>query len=122
LRRHRGYLITTVALWITVAASPAGAQKRYDPGANDTEIKIGRTNPDSGPASSFGTIGCTIAAYYYTVNDLANFPWHLRVSLVAPKRMTIGRLTMARAAALAAGLPTTSYQPGWNHPGNPGSS
>jgi len=106
LRRHRGYLITTVALWITVAASPAGAQKRHDPGANDTEIKIGQTNPYSGPASSFGTI----AVYYYVVNDLATFPWHLGVSSVAPKRITIARLT-ARAAALAAGLPTTSYQP-----------
>jgi len=56
------------------------------------------------------------------VNDLATFPWHLGESSVAPKRMTIGRLTLARAAALAAGLPTTSYQPGRDHPGNPGSS
>lgn len=122
MRRHRGYLITTVALWITVAASPAGTQKRYDPGANDTEIKIGRTNLYSGPASSFGPIRRTIAAYYYMVDDLATFPWHLGVSSVAPKRMTIGRLRLARAAILTAGLPTTSYQPGWNHSGNSGSS
>ena len=117
MRRHCGYLIT-IALWITVAASPAGAQKRYDPGANDTEIKIGQTNPYSGPASSFGTI----AVYDRMVNGLATFPWHLGVPSVAPKRMTIARVTLAQAAALAAGLSTTSYQPGWDHPGNPGSS
>jgi len=114
LRRHRGYLITTIVLWIMVAASPAGAGKRCPPGANNTEIKIGQTNPYRGPVSSFGTI----AACYHLVNDLATVPWHLGVSSVAPKRMTIGRLTLA---ALAAGLPT-SYQPGRDHPGNRGSS
>jgi hypothetical protein len=110
LRRHCSYLIT-IALWITVAASPTGAQKRYDPGANDTEIKIGRTNSYGAPRSSFGTIGRTIAVYDCIVNGLATFPWHRGVSSVAPKRMTIARLTLAQAAALAAGLPTTSYQP-----------
>ena len=84
MRLRRCYLVTTIALWITVAASPAGTQKRYDPGANDTEIKIGRTNPYSGAASSFGAIGRTIAGYYYMVDDLAAFPWHLGVSSVAP--------------------------------------
>jgi hypothetical protein len=112
VRLRRCYLVTTIALWITVAASPADAQKRYDPGANDTEIKIGQTNPYSGPASSFGTIGRMIVAYYHMVNDLATFP---------SKRMTTGHLTLARAAALAAGLPTTGYQPGWDYPGYPGS-
>ena len=45
-----------------LAASPAAAQKKYDPGASDTEIKIGNTNPYSGPASAYGLIGKTIAA------------------------------------------------------------
>src|SRR2546422_8223246 len=35
-------------------AFPAAAQKKYDPGASDTEIKIGNTNPYSGPASAYG--------------------------------------------------------------------
>ena len=39
----------------------AFAQKKYDDGATDTEIKIGHTNPYSGPASSYGVIGKTIA-------------------------------------------------------------
>jgi branched-chain amino acid transport system substrate-binding protein len=55
-----------------VAASlaiPAVAQKKYDPGASDTEIRIGNTNPYSGPASAYGTIGKSIAAYFKMVND-----------------------------------------------------
>lgn len=45
------------------------AEKKYDPGVSDTEIKIGNTNPYSGPASAYGTIGKTIAAYFKMVND-----------------------------------------------------
>jgi len=47
----------------------AFAQKKYDDGATDTEIKIGHTNPYSGPASSYGVIGKTIAAYWKSVNE-----------------------------------------------------
>jgi branched-chain amino acid transport system substrate-binding protein len=50
-------------------AFPALAQKKYDPGATDTEIKIGNTNPYSGPASAYGQIGKAIAAYFKMVND-----------------------------------------------------
>jgi branched-chain amino acid transport system substrate-binding protein len=50
-------------------AFPAVAQKKYDPGASDAEIKIGNTNPYSGPASAYGTIGKTIAAYFKMVNE-----------------------------------------------------
>ncbi len=39
------------------AMSPAAAQKKYDPGASDTEIKIGQTKPYSGPASAYGAGG-----------------------------------------------------------------
>ena len=51
-----------------ILALPASAQKRYDPGATDTEIKIGNINPYSGPASAYGLIGRTIAAYFTKVN------------------------------------------------------
>ena len=47
----------------------AFAQKKYDDGATDTEIKIGHTNPYSGPASAYGAIGKTIDAYWKSVND-----------------------------------------------------
>ncbi|MFI5034248.1 MAG: ABC transporter substrate-binding protein [Reyranellales bacterium] len=55
----------------TVAAFPAPAafsQKKYDDGASDTEIKLGNTNPYSGPASSYGAIGKTIDTYWKAVN------------------------------------------------------
>jgi branched-chain amino acid transport system substrate-binding protein len=50
-------------------ALPALAQKKYDPGASDTEIKIGNTIPYSGPASAYGTIGKAEAAYFKMIND-----------------------------------------------------
>ena len=47
----------------------AFAQKKYDDGATDKEIKIGHTNPYSGPASSYGVIGKCEEAYWKSVND-----------------------------------------------------
>jgi branched-chain amino acid transport system substrate-binding protein len=52
-----------------LASSAAFAQKKYDPGANDKEIRIGNTNPYSGPASAYGTIGKSIGAYFKMVNE-----------------------------------------------------
>src|ERR1700726_3869710 len=52
----------------TLIASAASAQKQYDPGASDTEIKIGNIMPYSGPASSYGVIGKTEAAYFKMIN------------------------------------------------------
>jgi ABC-type branched-subunit amino acid transport system substrate-binding protein len=52
-----------------VGSSDCLAQKKYDPGANDTEIKIGNIMPYSGPASSYGVIGQTEAAYFRKIND-----------------------------------------------------
>jgi branched-chain amino acid transport system substrate-binding protein len=60
---------TALAGLLAVAiASNANAQKRYDPGATDTEIKIGNIMPYSGPASSYATIGKTEAAYFNKIN------------------------------------------------------
>ena len=50
------------------ASGTAFAQKKYSEGASDTEIKIGNTNPYSGPASAYGMIGKTIDAYWKSVN------------------------------------------------------
>src|ERR1700755_3494612 len=63
------HLATGTALAIALAASPALAQKKYDTGATDTEIKIGQTMPFSGPASAYATIGKTQAAYIKMIND-----------------------------------------------------
>ena len=51
------------------AAPGVLAQKKYDPGATDSEIKMGQTMPYSGPASAYGTIGRVEAAYFKKVND-----------------------------------------------------
>jgi branched-chain amino acid transport system substrate-binding protein len=49
-------------------AGTANAQKKYDPGATDTEIKIGNIMPYSGPASAYATIGKTEQAYFNKIN------------------------------------------------------
>ena len=53
-----------------IAASSSGAlaQKKYDAGASDTEIKIGNIMPYSGPASAYGVIGKTEEAYFKKIN------------------------------------------------------
>ena len=58
------------AALIMLAASSSGAlaQKKYDIGASDTEIKIGNIMPYSGPASSYGVIGKTEEAYFRKIN------------------------------------------------------
>jgi branched-chain amino acid transport system substrate-binding protein len=59
--------VSTAAL--LAASGTAWADKKYDEGASDTEIKIGNTNPYSGPASSYAAIAKTIDAYFKSVND-----------------------------------------------------
>ena len=51
-----------------LTATVAPAEKKYDPGASDTEIRIGNIMPYSGPASSYGVIGKTEAAYFDKIN------------------------------------------------------
>ena len=69
LRLSRRLLIAgTSALAVALTATAATAQKKYDEGASDTEIRIGNTNPYSGPASAYGTIGKAIGAYFNKVN------------------------------------------------------
>jgi len=52
-----------------ICVSPSLAQKQYDTGASDTEIKIGQTIPLSGPASAYGSIGKVQAAYIRMINE-----------------------------------------------------
>jgi branched-chain amino acid transport system substrate-binding protein len=63
------YLAILSALGIaTVTASSAVAQKKYDPGVSDTEIRIGNIMPYSGPLSAYSIIGKTEAAYFAKIN------------------------------------------------------
>jgi branched-chain amino acid transport system substrate-binding protein len=52
-----------------LATQGALAQKKYDTGATDTEIKIGNVEAYSGPASAYGVIGKTEDAYFKMIND-----------------------------------------------------
>ncbi|UFW49457.1 MULTISPECIES: ABC transporter substrate-binding protein [Bradyrhizobium] len=63
------HLATATALTLALSISAANAQKKYDPGASDTEIKVGQTMPFSGPASAYSSIGKTQAAYFKMIND-----------------------------------------------------
>jgi len=63
-----GLAALSAALTIVVATSANAAEKKYDTGATDTEIKIGNIMPYSGPASSYSVIGKTEAAYFNKVN------------------------------------------------------
>ena len=68
MRGTRQLLALVLALGVAgLAAVPAGAQTVV--GVTATEIKIGNTNPYSGPASAYGTIGKVIGAYFKKVND-----------------------------------------------------
>jgi branched-chain amino acid transport system substrate-binding protein len=60
-------LVCTVALFAALAA-PAPAQKQYDPGASDSEIRIGQTMPYSGPVSVAGTVGRAELAFFAALN------------------------------------------------------
>jgi branched-chain amino acid transport system substrate-binding protein len=62
-----GAIAAALAL-LAASSSSALAQKKYDIGASDTEIKIGNIMPYSGPASAYGVIGKTEQAYFNKIN------------------------------------------------------
>ncbi|MHC2252831.1 ABC-type branched-subunit amino acid transport system substrate-binding protein [Bradyrhizobium embrapense] len=62
-------LAAVAALSLVSTSAILAADKKYDPGASDTEIKIGQTMPYSGPASAYGTQGRAEAAYWKMINS-----------------------------------------------------
>src|ERR1700682_4759152 len=62
--------VATAAAFTVLSAQAALAQKKYDTGASDSEIKIGNVEAYSGPASAYGVIGKTEDAYFKMINDL----------------------------------------------------
>jgi branched-chain amino acid transport system substrate-binding protein len=62
-------LLVAAAAFSLLATQAAFAQKKYDTGASDTEIKIGNVEAYSGPVSAYGVIGKTEDAYFKMVND-----------------------------------------------------
>jgi branched-chain amino acid transport system substrate-binding protein len=67
IKSRLGAFSAALAL-LAVTSSPSFAQKKYDVGATDTEIKIGNIMPYSGPASAYGVIGKTEEAYFKKIN------------------------------------------------------
>jgi len=65
----RRFLALLVVLAVAALAAPGMAAAQTVVGVTATEIKIGNTNPYSGPASAYGTIGKAIGAYFKKVND-----------------------------------------------------
>ena len=61
--------VAIAAATLLTFSAVANAQKKYDPGASDTEIKVGNIMPYSGPASAYATIGKTEAAYFNKINS-----------------------------------------------------
>jgi branched-chain amino acid transport system substrate-binding protein len=68
MAQSRGVLLASIVLGLSLSMDPAAAQKKYDPGATDSEIKIGNVMPYSGPASAWSVIGRTEAAYFHKIN------------------------------------------------------
>jgi len=60
--------LAAAGLSLALVGAPAFAQKKYDTGATDKEIKVGGISPYSGPASAYGAIGKAIDAYFKKVN------------------------------------------------------
>jgi len=69
LRASRLITAAAATAFTVLATQGALAQKKYDTGATDTEIKIGNVEAYSGPASAYGMIGKTEDAYFKMVND-----------------------------------------------------
>src|SRR5438067_12487074 len=71
-RTRRDFCATALAT-ITASAMPApfvsAAEKKYDAGATDTEIKLGQTVPHSGPGSIYGVLGRVGEAYFQMLNE-----------------------------------------------------
>jgi len=61
--------LSAAAMLLAASSTTAFAQKKYDTGASDTEIKLGNIVPYSGPASAYGAVGKAQAGYFKMIND-----------------------------------------------------
>jgi ABC-type branched-subunit amino acid transport system substrate-binding protein len=66
---RREFCATAIATIVASTASAKAAGKEYDPGASDTEIKLGQTVPHSGPGSLYGVLGRVGEAYFQMLNE-----------------------------------------------------
>src|SRR4030081_2638001 len=66
---RRDFCAPAIATIFASATSVKAAEKKYDPGASDTEIKLGQTVPHSGPGSLYGVLGRVREAYFQMLNE-----------------------------------------------------
>ena len=86
------HICGALALSALLAASPAFAQKAYDTGASDTEIKLGQSTPLSGPASAFGAgAGRAVIGYFEWLNAQGGINGRKRSSSSHPARQCLQR-------------------------------
>src|SRR3954454_17300452 len=72
----RAIRATVIAAALTVATGVYAADKKYDFGASDTEIKLGQTVPHSGPGSLYGVVGRGGEAYFQMLNEKGGINGH----------------------------------------------
>src|SRR6266576_6578439 len=68
MAQPRGILLASIVLGFSMSMDPAAAQKKYDPGVTDSEIKIGNIMPYSGPLSAYALISRTQDAFFKQLN------------------------------------------------------
>src|SRR4030081_1882597 len=68
MKRSRGVVLASLVVSILVGIYPAAAQKKYDPGASDSEIKIGNIMPYICALSAYALIGRTQDAFFKKIN------------------------------------------------------
>jgi branched-chain amino acid transport system substrate-binding protein len=64
-----GLALAVAAIALAVAGGASAAEKKYGPGASDTEVKLGQTVPYSGPASAFSSYGRTMTGYFQMIDE-----------------------------------------------------
>src|SRR5260370_40351026 len=104
---RREFCATAIATIFASATSVSAAEKKYDPGASDTEITRGQTVPHSGPGSLYGVRGRVGEAYFQMLNEKGgingrqvNF-FTLADAYSAPKRVEATRRLVEQEEVLA---------------------
>jgi branched-chain amino acid transport system substrate-binding protein len=69
MTRNQWFAAAWLIAGLALVSIASAAEKKYGPGVSDTEIKIGNTEPYSGPASAYGRYGIALAAYFKMIND-----------------------------------------------------
>lgn len=92
---HRPSAIAlAVAGFLAAAIDPAFAQKQYDPGASDKEIRIGNISPYTGPDSAYGSTGRAEAAYFKMINDQGGINGR-KITFISRDAMLADPMTLA---------------------------